>query len=65
MNTCSRSLTNAGAGRGVDQFVLRMPDGMRQQIKEMAAKSRRSMNAEVVIALDHWLKENGQKNAAQ
>jgi hypothetical protein len=39
-------------GRGSDQFVLRMPDGMRDKIA-LAAKARgRSMNAELVDRLE-------------
>ncbi|WP_374327553.1 Arc family DNA-binding protein [Paracoccus pantotrophus] len=43
------------AGRGSDQFVVRLPDGMRERLKEAAEYSGRSMNAEVVQALDSWL----------
>ncbi|WP_127113063.1 Arc family DNA-binding protein [Shimia sediminis] len=35
-----------------DKFMLRLPDGMREQIKESAAKNSRSMNAEIVVALE-------------
>ena len=39
-------------GRGSDQFVLRMPDGMRDKIA-LAAKARgRSMNSELVDRLE-------------
>lgn len=34
-----------------DQFVLRLPDGMRDQIKEKAEGNSRSMNAEIVARL--------------
>lgn len=39
-------------GRRSDGFMLRMPDGMRDQIKENAAKNRRSMNAEIITILE-------------
>lgn len=35
-----------------DQYVVRLPDGMRDKIKAMAKANRRSMNAEIVFALD-------------
>lgn len=35
-----------------DKFVLRLPDGMRDQIKEEAAKAGRSMNAEIIYRLE-------------
>ena len=31
-----------------DQFMLRLPDGMREQIKDTAAREGRSMNAQIV-----------------
>lgn len=31
-----------------DQFMLRLPDGMRDQIKDAAAREGRSMNAHIV-----------------
>jgi hypothetical protein len=39
------------AGRGSDQFVLRLPPGMRDAIAREAEKSGRSMNAEIVDRL--------------
>lgn len=39
-------------GRGSDQFPLRLPDGMRQRIKQAADENGRSMNAEIVMRLD-------------
>lgn len=35
-----------------DQFMLRMPDGMRDRIKRVAEANGRSMNAEIVAALE-------------
>ncbi|MFG1212011.1 Arc family DNA-binding protein [Xanthobacter flavus] len=35
-----------------DQFALRFPPGLRDRIKMAAAANRRSMNAEIVIALE-------------
>jgi len=35
-----------------DQFMIRMPDGMRDRIAESAAKNSRSMNAEIVARLE-------------
>jgi predicted DNA-binding protein len=35
-----------------DQFMLRLPDGMRDRIKAVAEQSGRSMNAEIVKTLD-------------
>jgi hypothetical protein len=38
-------------GRGSDQFPLRLPDGMRGQLKEIADAKGRSMNTEIVLRL--------------
>lgn len=38
-----------------DKFMLRMPDGMRERLKDEAAKSGRSMNAEIVSRLQMTL----------
>ena len=43
-NTENRALT--------DKFMLRLPDGMRDRIKEVAAENNRSMNAEIVATLE-------------
>lgn len=38
-----------------DKFVLRLPDGMRDKIRRASEASNRSMNAEIVMAIDYWL----------
>ncbi|MBX5008158.1 Arc family DNA-binding protein [Rhizobium lentis] len=38
-------------GRGSDQFPLRLPPGMRDQIKRAAEENDRSMNSEILDAL--------------
>lgn len=38
-----------------DKFMLRLPDGMRDRIKAAAEHNNRSMNAEIVMALEYWL----------
>ncbi|PZU23778.1 MAG: DNA-binding protein [Shinella sp.] len=42
----------AKAGRGSEQVMIRLPDGMRDRIKEAAERNNRSMNAEIVAALE-------------
>ncbi len=41
--------------RSADKFVVRLPDGLRDQLKELATKNRRSMNSEIVLALEAHL----------
>ena len=38
--------------RESDRFMLRLPDGMRDRIKAAAEANNRSMNAEIVAALE-------------
>jgi plasmid stability protein len=42
-----------------DKFVLRLPDGMRALISEMAERHGRSMNAEIVAALATHIAHDG------
>lgn len=41
--------------RGDDAFNIRMPEGMRDQIRLLAEKNGRSMNAEIIARLDMTL----------
>ena len=36
----------------LEQFVVRLPDGMRDRVKDAAARNNRSMNAEIVATLE-------------
>ena len=38
-----------------DKFNLRFPDGMRDAIADRAKANGRSMNSEIIAALDSWL----------
>lgn len=37
-----------------DRFIIRLPDGMRERIRQSAERNGRSMNAEIVQALEHF-----------
>lgn len=41
-----------GESRTADKFVVRMPEGMRDRITEIATSNHRSMNSEIVLALE-------------
>lgn len=47
----------AKAGRGSDQFPLRLPPGMRDAIKRAAEDSGRSMNSEILEVLREYYPE--------
>lgn len=38
-----------------EQYIVRLPDGMRERIKEEADRNHRSMNAEIVFHLQRAL----------
>ncbi|MDX0572138.1 Arc family DNA-binding protein [Sinorhizobium medicae] len=42
----------AYAGRGSDQFPVRLPEGMRDRIKARAQANGRSMNTEIIHLLE-------------
>lgn len=52
-----------GIGRRSDQFNLRLPDGLRDRLKEMADQNRRSMNGQAVVILENALKATETKKA--
>ena len=47
-----------------DQYQLRFPPGMRDQIKHRAEGNRRSMNGEIIAILDRALNEPEAPNDA-
>lgn len=42
--------------RKLDQYIVRFPAGMRDQLKEAAKKNNRSLNAEIISRLELTLK---------
>lgn len=42
--------------RDQNKFIVRMPDGMRDQLKRLAEANGRSMNAEIVARLERSLR---------
>lgn len=38
-----------------DQFMLRLPNGMRDRVRTLAEKNNRSMNSEIIAALEAWV----------
>jgi plasmid stability protein len=47
----AKKTTVKRAGRDSDQFMVRLPDGMRKHLAVVAERNGRSMNAEIVTAL--------------
>ncbi len=48
------------SSRGADKFVVRLPDGMRARIAEVARHYHRSMNSEIIARLEKTLLAEGQ-----
>lgn len=53
----------AYTSRTADKFVVRLPNGMRDRIAEVARTQHRSMNSEIVARLESSLQQEGQHNA--
>jgi plasmid stability protein len=47
-----------------DKFVVRLPDGMRERIKDKASRNHRTMNAEIIHVLDRALAADETKDPA-
>src|ERR1035437_8063728 len=45
----------AAGAHDLDRIIVRLPEGMREKVAEMAAANGRSMTAEVVAALERHL----------
>jgi plasmid stability protein len=43
------------ARKGDDQYMVRLPDGLRSRIKRRAAVNGRSLNSEIVDAIERHL----------
>jgi plasmid stability protein len=46
---------NAIMSQDQDKFIARLPDGLRERLKTVAERNKRSMNAELVQALEYHL----------
>ncbi|MNQ24573.1 Arc-like DNA binding domain protein [compost metagenome] len=47
------------SSRTADKFVVRLPDGMREKVAEMARGHHRSMNSEIIARLEASLMAEG------
>ncbi|MBA6418948.1 Arc family DNA-binding protein [Pseudomonas neustonica] len=51
MKTATQNYTS----RTADKFVVRLPEGMRDRIADVAKQHHRSMNSEIIARLEHSL----------
>lgn len=50
------------SSRTADKFVIRLPDGMREKIAEVARTHHRSMNSEIIARLETSIMEEEKRN---
>lgn len=50
------------SSRTADKFVVRLPDGMREKIAEVARTHHRSMNSEIIARLEESLIQEDKEN---
>jgi len=41
----------------VEKFVIRLPSGLRDQIKQLSEQNRRSMNSEIIMVLETYIRQ--------
>ena len=41
----------------VEKFVIRLPSGLRDQIKSLSEQNRRSMNSEIIMVLENHIRQ--------
>lgn len=51
------------SSRTADKFVVRLPEGMRSRIGEVAKGNHRSMNSEIIARLENSLDDTGMNSA--
>lgn len=52
-------MTDKKPGRGADQFPLRFPEGMREEIKRLADEDGQSMNTKIIELLKFSIENSG------
>lgn len=41
----------------IEKFVIRLPNGLRDQIRALSSQNRRSMNAEIIMVLEDHIRQ--------
>jgi hypothetical protein len=41
----------------VEKFVIRLPNGLRDQIRQLSEQNRRSMNSEIIMVLENHIRQ--------
>ena len=48
----------------VEKFVIRLPAGLRDQIRQLSEQHRRSMNSEIIMVLENHIRKELQEKLA-
>lgn len=59
MNVLMTQAIRSYSSRTADKFVVRLPEGMRERIAEVARNHHRSMNSEIIARLEQSLIQEG------
>lgn len=51
------SSTDVNTPSIVEKFVIRLPQGLRDQIREISEHNRRSMNSEIIMVLEQYIQQ--------
>lgn len=53
----SSRLSNRNGPAMVEKFVVRLPAGLRNQLKQLSDQHRRSMNSEIIMVLENHIRQ--------
>lgn len=51
--------TTTGSTQGYAERTFRFPLSLKSGLKELANRNHRSVNQEIIVAIEQWLKHNG------
>ena len=57
--------TNSGGPSVVEKFVIRLPMGLRDQIRQLSETNRRSMNSEIIMVLESHIRQQTLQQMAE
>lgn len=49
----------------VEKFVIRLPNGLRDQIRQLSEQNRRSMNSEIIMVLENHIRQQVMEHMAE
>lgn len=49
----------------VEKFVIRLPNGLRDRIRQLSEQNRRSMNSEIIMVLESHIRQQFMDNIAE